>query len=44
MGRQCVSDDVRLNAQASMGFDMFSIKSDCLSVSSLPLVFPTDIQ
>ena len=36
MGRQCVSDDVRLNAQASVGFTMFSIKSDCQFVSSLP--------
>lgn len=40
MGRQCVSDDVRLNAWASVGFIVFSIKSDCQFVSSLPLIFP----
>lgn len=33
-GRQCVSDDVRLNGWASVGFTVFSIKSDCQIVSS----------
>lgn len=37
MGRQCVSDEVRLNAWASVGFTVFSIKSDWQFVSSLPL-------
>lgn len=37
MGRQWVSDDVRLNARA-MGFIVFSIKSDFQTVSSLWLL------
>lgn len=41
MGLQCVSGDVRLNAWASVGFTVFSIKSDCQFVSSLLLASPT---
>lgn len=40
MGRQCVCDDARLNGWASMGFIVFSIKSDCQIVSFLPLFPP----